>query len=78
MLAKQLDGRVDERKLNEVQSILGKFISGFCGVLSHSEDLTNIDEAMRRNSASARGVTKTCLQFISTAIEEEIGAHTEP
>lgn len=73
-LSEDLEGHVDSRKLNDVDELMGSFISRFLGGLSHSEDRTNITPAMKRDSEFALGITKTCVQYVSTAIEEELDA----
>lgn len=60
-----------ERKYEELDDIMGKFESGFAGGLSHAEEKTNIDAALRRDSEFALNLTKACARYISVALEEE-------
>lgn len=70
-LTGDLDGVLDERKKDELESILGKFEKGFLGGLSHSEEKTNVETALRRDSDFAIGITKTALRYVGTVFEEE-------
>jgi hypothetical protein len=62
---------VDDQKWELVEDHMGQFKSGFVGRLSHSEDMTGTEPALRRDSDLVLGITKSFLRFIATAVEEQ-------
>lgn len=62
---------VDGQKWELIEDHMGQFKSGFIGRLSHSEDMTGTEPALRRDSDLVLGITKSFLRFIATAVEEQ-------
>lgn len=62
---------VHERKHGDLDEIMQVFQKKFAGGLAHSEDMTDITPARKRDSEFALTLTKACAKFISDALEEE-------
>lgn len=65
----EIDGLLDERKLDDLNGIMGNFKS-FTGGLSHAEEQTDIEPAMQRDSEFALRITKSCATYVSTVVDE--------
>ncbi|WP_154020396.1 hypothetical protein [Halorubrum halophilum] len=70
-LDEDLEGLIDDRKLDELDDILGEVEKGFMGGQAHASEKTNISPPLKRDSDLALGITKSCLRYISTVFDEE-------
>ena len=59
-------------KWERLDSQISSLRKGFVGGLSHSEDMTGIETARRRDSDLILGLTKSYIRFLSTALNEDV------
>lgn len=73
---RHIDERVketlDTQKWERFDESLGSFETGFVGLLCHSEDMTNAEPPLKRDSDFVLAMTQSYFRFISTVIEEEL------
>lgn len=66
----ELENAVDKRKREDIETIMSNFEKGFAGGLSHAEEMTDITPALSRDSEFALNLTKACVRYVTTAIQE--------
>lgn len=77
-LMEDLEEVLDDRKYDDFSTLRGQLDNGFLGGLNHPEERTGIKPALRRDSEFALGVAKSCIRFVSTVLEEELGEEGWP
>lgn len=62
---------VDDQKWEKFESNMGEFEKGFLGLLSHSDDRTNVEPPLQRDSDFVLGLTKSYVRYITQTVAED-------